>query len=771
MSRLKESKKSLIAAVIMLAVILMCIGYYIYPVKMETETGSFTSEEQHAVVEEVTDYLVKYVVSDGFVEQIGESENLKERFAEMIKNNEVVLLNEEQIDSIAQYAADNYNTLLGSNIDTLTDEQIKELEKSIRDNIIVTIGKEAERKTEDVNTITGGVSSIVINNILAQLDQMNESIEQLQADLNTIKENIAMGSSFADISDSIGKLEERLEFVKENLTEEDKALADNITEIEEDLRTLHVNVDETATVVVQLESTMDSLTRENLDALSVQIGNAEGSINKILQDFQTILEKLNNLQSSMTSKDTELNTIIKEAADKVTDLSGLIAALQKELNNYKAVTDKTIKTLQDTQLALDRSLAAYKNTTDKSLTSLKTSQDATDKNLSSYKSTTDKSLTNLFTGQEKTDKNLSSYKESTNKSLTDLFTGQEKTDKDLNAYKNTTDQSLTDLENEQLTIGKNLQDYKDITDADILNIYAIIENLEKHQQGSEVDLTEIRNKLVSLDEGLNQCFTSVSSGKAALASALTDKGIETDAVAAFGTLVANINKIGQNANAASSSLLYGHTAYVGNTYITGSMANIGAVTAALNCGQSYTVPQGYHNGTGKITANSLASQTPATATAANLSKGATAWVNGRIITGTGADNNEAYNKGYADGMNDALSGAGISYTYHTHSGSSAGGGCYTVPIYHVHTSGCYVDRQCDCIGYSQGEFGGNHEVDGWPIYSCLNCPHANYRHGSGKCNAVTSELNCGKTESTIEGYDLGCGKTEATIESATIVFK
>lgn len=94
-----------------------------------------------------------------------------------------------------------------------------------------------------------------------------------------------------------------------------------------------------------------------------------------------------------------------------------------------------------------------------------------------------------------------------------------------------------------------------------------------------------------------------------------------------------------------------------------------------------------------------------------------------------------------------------------------------MPIYHVHTSGCYVDRQCDCIGYSQGEFGGNHEVDGWPIYSCLNCPHANYRHGSGKCNAVTSELNCGKTESTIEGYNLGCGKTEATIESATIVFK
>lgn len=68
--------------------------------------------------------------------------------------------------------------------------------------------------------------------------------------------------------------------------------------------------------------------------------------------------------------------------------------------------------------------------------------------------------------------------------------------------------------------------------------------------------------------------------------------------------------------------------------IAGTMANQGAKTAALNCGGSYTIPKGYHNGSGKVTANSLASQTQATAAANKITKGYTAWVNGNKVTGT-----------------------------------------------------------------------------------------------------------------------------------------
>ena len=68
--------------------------------------------------------------------------------------------------------------------------------------------------------------------------------------------------------------------------------------------------------------------------------------------------------------------------------------------------------------------------------------------------------------------------------------------------------------------------------------------------------------------------------------------------------------------------------------IAGTMPNQGAKTAALNAGGSYTIPQGWHNGKGKVTANSLASQTSANAENGDIISGKTAWVNGSKRTGT-----------------------------------------------------------------------------------------------------------------------------------------
>lgn len=88
--------------------------------------------------------------------------------------------------------------------------------------------------------------------------------------------------------------------------------------------------------------------------------------------------------------------------------------------------------------------------------------------------------------------------------------------------------------------------------------------------------------------------------------------------------------------AADSQVLAGQTYYNTDTKSkrTGAMANRGAVSQALNAGGSYTIPAGYHNGSGKVTANSLASQTSGNATAAQIYNGYTAWVNGSKVTGT-----------------------------------------------------------------------------------------------------------------------------------------
>lgn len=89
-----------------------------------------------------------------------------------------------------------------------------------------------------------------------------------------------------------------------------------------------------------------------------------------------------------------------------------------------------------------------------------------------------------------------------------------------------------------------------------------------------------------------------------------------------------------DATAVAGDILAGETAYGASGKLTGTMPNNGAVSQALNAGGSYTIPAGYHNGAGKVTANSLASQTSGTAVAADISSGKTAWVNGVRLTGT-----------------------------------------------------------------------------------------------------------------------------------------
>ncbi len=73
---------------------------------------------------------------------------------------------------------------------------------------------------------------------------------------------------------------------------------------------------------------------------------------------------------------------------------------------------------------------------------------------------------------------------------------------------------------------------------------------------------------------------------------------------------------------------------------TGTMPNNGAVNKTLNAGESYEIPEGYHDGKGTVTVSELSNQTPGDAKAEEILSGKKAWVDGTLITGKMANNGE-----------------------------------------------------------------------------------------------------------------------------------
>ncbi len=160
------------------------------------------------------------------------------------------------------------------------------------------------------------------------------------------------------------------------------------------------------------------------------------------------------------------------------------------------------------------------------------------------------------------------------------------------------------------------------------------------------NMDKIDETVHSLSTNVEELKKSVSDGKALVANAITAQGVATSSEATFDRMATNIIAVGKNkynagandtkkGTATASQVLTGYTfTNASSVGASGTMANNGAISQTLNAGGSYTIPSGYHNGSGKVIANSLSSQTSGTASASQILSGATAWVNGSKVTGT-----------------------------------------------------------------------------------------------------------------------------------------
>lgn len=125
------------------------------------------------------------------------------------------------------------------------------------------------------------------------------------------------------------------------------------------------------------------------------------------------------------------------------------------------------------------------------------------------------------------------------------------------------------------------------------------------------------NKVVYGNQTLIDLTTDTLTSTDQLASGITAHDRSGAVITGTNTYDADTS----DANAAASEILLTKTAYVSGNKITGTMPNNGAVTGTITTkAQQYTIPQGYHDGSGKV---SIASAEQAKLIATNIREGVT----------------------------------------------------------------------------------------------------------------------------------------------------
>lgn len=132
---------------------------------------------------------------------------------------------------------------------------------------------------------------------------------------------------------------------------------------------------------------------------------------------------------------------------------------------------------------------------------------------------------------------------------------------------------------------------------------------------------QLESRVTSVEDEVESLKKSVSDGKTAVAGAVTEMGVTTASDASFQTIADNIRAIEtgvdtSDATALAADILSGKSAYVDGEHIAGTMPNQGTVNQTLDINGSYTIPKGYHSGSGKVSQNittkAAATYTPGT---------------------------------------------------------------------------------------------------------------------------------------------------------------
>lgn len=533
------------------------------------------------------------------------------------------------------------------------------------------------------------------------------SFEEMQSSMKSqLQEEMQTAAAYLEKLDgSIAENQKKLEEVNLQLTERQKSLL----EVETTQKKLEENASDISGEVSELEKKTEN-----------QINTLQKDMNSIHKDIQSTLEKVTEMVRVMELEEQKNVTDHAQTMTEMNRMNESIRQVNQMIGQVETDLDESYHTLRDF-------LYEVKSSEEKGRTEILSQLSGVEKNLKLLLEADMVQITEAFskltTEFEEQVAELARLLDSRFESLDQNMDG-------LNTSMGQLGENMSGLDSNMGQLGENMSGLNS-------NVGQLGENISSLKDGLGNNMSDLSSSLGSLDSKVSSGVGSLQSQVNALNSAVLDNFKQIQQ-----TLTKQYSELSQNSGQNSDDL---------KSYL---QELNGALRQDLN--QVFTL----------------------------VSNGKKGLASALLTKGVSVEEDAAFAE-----IRDAILGieqeivlgvqelpGNVTYHYHYHENasgenthkesSSVQGGCYTIPVAHVHSeeAGCYTEERYhvhdeDCPGYPVWVDWDGEGYWGF-IYECNNLP----------LNESRIVMNCSKEEGTVDEYLPSCGLVDGQIMGAEITY-